>query len=192
MVLSKRERIVFFATLAALGILGLDRLVLTPLLTRYAETQVQRTRLKAELDRTQSLIARRRLAAPRWRKMMQTGMKRDPAEAESQLLHALRDWGEESGVAWSLLKPDRLTEKTRLPEIALQASGTGPMRAVAGLLWRIQTASIPIKVTEMHLNSRKEGTDDLALQLRVTTVYLPARPTPASAPAEPGDDAGGP
>jgi hypothetical protein len=55
---------------------------------------------------------------------------------------------------------------------------------VARLLWRVQTATIPIKVTELQISARKEGTDDLSFQVRTSTVYAPprsARATPAGA-----------
>ena len=174
MVLSKRERYVLFGTLAAVGLLALDRVALTPLLDQRSQTLARKERLAADLRVTEDLLTQRRLLAPKWTAMVQSGLKSDPAEAESQILHAMGDWAQDAGVTLSLLKPDRLTEKTRLPEIAFQAAGTGNLRAVTRLLWRIQTADIPVKVTEMQINSRKEGMDDLSLQLRISTIYAPA------------------
>jgi hypothetical protein len=189
MVLSRRERYVLIGTLVAVGALAADRLVMSPLLNRVNETQARRDNLLSELERAKTLLSYRHDLAPRWRQMVQTGMKNDPAEAESQVLHAIRDWAEESGLSLSLLKPDRLTEKTRLPEIGFQASGTGTMNGVARFLWRARTASIPIKVAEVQISARKEGTDDLSFQLRLSTVYAPARPATAATAAARSDGA---
>jgi len=52
------------------------------------------------------------------------------------------------------------------------------MNAIARFLWRVETAGIPIRLKELQLGSRKEGTDDLTLQLRLSTLYQ-ATPSPA-------------
>ncbi len=46
------------------------------------------------------------------------------------------------------------------------------MRAASRLLWSLETASIPVRVTEMHITPRKEGTDDLSVQLSISTLCL--------------------
>ncbi len=195
MVLSRRERYVVVVTLAALAVLALDRLAISPLWDRREELKARRDNLAAELTQARELLTQHRKLAPRWREMVGAGMKSDPAEAESQVWHALRDWADRSGVDISLMKPEALTAKGPLPEVAFQASGTGRMASVAQLLWRMQTASIPTKVSEVQINSRKPGTDDLSFQLRVSTLYSPSLSSaggPATAPAGPAETPGGP
>ncbi|MFH1731061.1 MAG: hypothetical protein ABIF82_05335 [Planctomycetota bacterium] len=190
MVLTRRERYIFIGTFLALGVLALDRLALSPLLEHRSAIEAQRASLSAELARARTLMAHRSEMDPRWREMVRAGMKSDPAEAESQVLHAIRDWAEEAGLVLLLLKPDRLTEKPRLPEIVFQAAGTGNMRGVVRLLWRIQTAAIPVKATEMQISARKDGLDDLSFQLRISTVYAPS-PAAIVAAANPRPDTSG-
>ena len=190
MVLSKREKIVFVGTLVAVGLLTLDRVVVSPLFDQLDQAHNKRDSLTADLNVAQDLIANRRQAAARWQEMVRTGMKNDPAEAESQILHAIGNWAEESGVALSL-KIDRLTEKTRLPEIMFQANGTGTMNGIAHLLWRAQTADIPVKILEVQINTRKEGVDDLSVQFRISTVYSPGQGSPATTTSTPSGASGG-
>lgn len=186
MVLSKRERFGLIAAVAVVAILGLDRWALTPLLAARTKANHDRDALNADVRTAQDLQKLGVEMNSRWNDMVKSGLKPDPTGAESQIMHAVRDWSEEAGVSLTLLKPDRQTEKTRLPEITFQASGTGNLKALARLLWRVQTASIPIKATEVQVTSRKEGTDDLTFQVRLSTVYSPGPPGPtttASAPA---------
>ena len=71
-------------------------------------------------------------------------------------------------------------------EITFQAAGTGPMSAVARFLWRMETAPFPLRVEELQVGARREGTDDLSLQLRVSTLYLAAeQQRPAGKGAQP-------
>ena len=176
MVFTKREKVIIAATIAAVCLLVLDVYVLTPLLAERDDVQADKARLEAKLTQATSLLKRRRLLNDRWRGMLAGGMKHDPGEAESQLLRSLRDFSAELGVKLLSLRPERSVEKTQLPEITVHASGTGSMSALSRLLWRIETARIPVKIKMLQLGSRKDGTDDLSLHLRVSTLYLPDEP----------------
>ena len=184
MVVSPRERYIVAATAAVLALLAVDRFAVEPLLNQRAAIDAQKAALAGELSRAQDLVSLSSQNMPMWN-AMRAGLQAGPAEAESQILHAIGDWAEDSRLTLSLLKPERLTGKTRLPQIAFQAAGTGSMEAVTRFFWRLETATIPIKVTELQLASRKEGTDDMSVQLRISTVYLPERPQPIAAAAKP-------
>ena len=172
MVLSRRERYILVAGAALLVLLVGDRLVLGPLLERRSEVLAERDVLTAQLTRARALLARRREAAPLWRDM-QPHLANTPAEAESRVFHMVRDAAEAAGLSVSLQKPERLADKTRLPQIAFQAVGSGSMRAVSGFLWRLETAPGPLRILELQVGSRKEGTDDLTVSVRMSTLYLP-------------------
>ena len=191
MVLSKRERYVAAATIIAVAVLLLDRYLLTPFLDRQARAEAERQSVLHEMERATSLFARKRQMAPKWNDMLAGGLNCDASEAESQVLHAVRDWSQESSLNLSSVKPERIAQKGELQEIMFQVAATGPMSAVAGFLWRLETASLPIKVKELQVGSRKEGTDDLSVQLRISTLYLAAKPErstePSAGPAPEGD-----
>ena len=184
MVLSKRERLIIAGSALVLGALALDQFVLTPLKDGWDQTQAQKLALQSEMNRAREALRNGHQMAPKWRDMTAAGIKGDPAEAESQALHAIRDWAVESGVTLSMVKPDRLTEKTLLPVISFQAGAAGTMDGIGKWLWRMQYAKIPIRITELQLSSRKEGTDDLTATLRLSTLYMPAQgaePAPVKA-----------
>jgi len=184
MILSKRERLIIAATLIVVGAAVLYNYVVTPLLDRLDALEAEKQRMLGKMDWARDLLDRQHRLGPKWKEMTAAGLKRDPAEAESQILHAVRDWSTEAGLRLTSLKPERLPEKKTLQEISFQAVGTGSMNAVARFLWRIETAKVPIRVKELQLGCRKEGTDDLTLQLRLSTLYLAAQP-PASGGAGP-------
>lgn len=184
MVISKRERYIVIGALVAVGLLAADQFAISPLFEEMAATQAQQSRLSAEWSRAQKLLDHRRKLAPQWKQKLDSGMKSDATEAEAQIFHAFRGWAEESGVVMGMLLAERLSGKSRLPQIDFQATGTGGMNGIARLLYRMQGAVMPLKLTEVQINARKEGTDDLAFTLRFSTLYLPQRPTAASTPVE--------
>ena len=190
MVFTKRDRTIIAVTIAAVCLLVLDWYVLTPVLDGRQAVRAERDRLVAKMAQDRALLKRRELLGPKW-DMVSGGIRRDPAEAESQVLRSIRSWSTDTGVRLSSLRPERSTEKTELPEITVHVAGTGSMMAVSRLLWRIETAKIPIKIKMLQLGSRKDGTDDLSLHLRVSTLYLPPDESSADRRDGAGEAAGG-
>ena len=46
------------------------------------------------------------------------------------------------------------------------------MQQIARFLWHIQTANIPVRISELTLSTRKEGTDDLQLSMTLATMLF--------------------
>jgi hypothetical protein len=180
MILSQRERYLLGATIIALVILAAYYYVLTPLWDQWYNLADRRDQLQAKTEQAGLVLSRAARIAPKWKEMQEAGLKADPAEAESRVLHAIRDWAADAGLSLSLLKPDRSAGKTVLPVISFQAAGTGPMSAVSKFLWRVENADMPLRVTEVQLASRKEGTDNLSVQLRLSTLYVPGEASSAA------------
>ncbi|MBE3099613.1 MAG: type 4a pilus biogenesis protein PilO [Acidobacteria bacterium] len=183
MILSKRERFIIAATLIVVAAAVLYLYVLTPLNDSRKALEDRKEGLLNELERARTLLARKREIAPKWKEMTVGGLKSDPTEAESLILHSVQDWAREAGLKLASLKPERLLEKKSLQEIAFKATGTGSMNAVTKFLWQLETAKVPVRVKELQLGTRKEGADDLTLQLRLSTLYQSAQPP---APSEDG------
>jgi hypothetical protein len=170
--LSKRETYIAIAAIACVALLIGDRLVLKPLSVSRDALRAEEQRLLGELANAQILFKRHRLMARRWEELTAGGLSSDPAEAESRLLHAAQDWAEEARLSLSAVKPERAEQSGRTREIRVAASGTGSMRAVARFLWQAETTGLPLRISELQLGSRREGADDLSLQLRASTLYL--------------------
>ena len=170
--LSKREQYVALAALAAILLLAADRYLLVPLIESGAALDAEQARLVGELENATRLFQRRRHLARRWDELTAGGLTDDPAEAESRLLHALRNWAQQEGLELSAMKPERTEQDGRVREIGVTASGTGTMTAVSRFLWRMETAELPLRIRKLQLGSRKEGADELSLQLGASTLYL--------------------
>jgi Tfp pilus assembly protein PilO len=181
-ILSKRERYIAMFVLVAIAVLVLDRYVLTPYLARRAQLTAAKLSILAELERAQTMFARKTQLSPKWEEMLNSGLKTDAAAAESAVLNALRDWSQESGLALSTLKPERSIQRAELSELTFQAAGVGTMSAVSRFLWRVESSPLPVRVNDLQLGARREGTDDLTLQVRVSALCVappPAKPAAA-------------
>ena len=184
MILSKRERRIAVLTLAAVAFLVFDRGLLTPYFGRRTQLTFEKQGFLIDLERAHGLFARREKLSPKWEEMLKSGLKPDAASAESAVLNALRDWAEESGLMLTSLKPERSNTRGQLQEIIFQAVCAGSMNGVSKFLWRIEDAALPVKVSDLQLSTRKEGADDLTLQVRIAVLCL-APPSVKSSQAAP-------
>ena len=187
MVLSKRERYISIITVSVLAVLGLYQFVVEPLLTRHAELSASITAAQDKLEASQRKFETSRRASKQWSQMVSGGLHTDESAAENLLLNNLREWGQESGMSISSLKPERNEKEKDFYRKTIRATGTGNMSQIGRFLWRIQSSTIPIRVSDLQISSRREGSDDLAIILGVSTIYLAPQtdksPRPAGATA---------
>ncbi len=185
MVLSKRERYIVLATGLVVAALAADRFLLSPLLSRQSALQTRKAAQVRELERAEALFKRQRVASTRWKEMEAGGLRRSAGDTENALLHAVRDWSQDARLSLTTVRPERTAQKGRALEVVVQVSGTGSLRAVSRFLWRAESSALPVRVVEAQLGSRREGTDDLTVMVRLSALYIPesAKASPAGGAA---------
>ena len=188
MALSRRERTIVIVTGLAVAIFAGDRYVLTPYFDARKKVADERDALVKKLDDTTRLFKKRGRMEKEWNQMIAGGLASNAADAERQLL-AVRDWAQESGLTNLSTTPRREPRNDQTQIVRLDASANGSLASVAKLLWRIETARVPLKVDELDLRSRTDGTDDLAVTFKVSTIWVvPGEPTgkgPGGGPLQP-------
>jgi hypothetical protein len=176
MILSRRERYIVISTVIVVGFLGLDQLVLTPLFDRREVVQAQTTQRLQELARANALFTNRTRLNRKWNEMSGTTLKTDGSTAESQIIRAVGDWAVEAGLNLSSVKPERAEKEKQFMKITFRANATGNMAAISRFMWRLQTSKVPIRVTDLSITTRRDGMDDLSLDLGISTLYVPPEP----------------
>jgi type II secretory pathway component PulM len=183
-ILSKRERFIGIATGAVVALLALDWFIFTPLLERRTQVQADITIAQVKFDRATLLFNNTKAVNTRWGEMLSGGLKADASAAESQVLQAVHDWARESGLNMSSIKRERTDKVNQFQQVTLRAAANGNMGAASRFLWRVQTARIPVRITDLLISStRKEGTDDLSLTLGISTIYLAPEPRKGETPS---------
>jgi hypothetical protein len=180
-ILSKRERYVGYGAAAAIGLLALNYFALDPLLKQKESLDRQAQSIQNELDVNTALLGNNALMARRWNEMQQEGLQADQGVAETNTETALNDWALQSRLDLSLLKPDRpiaLPKHRQYRQITFRVTANGSMDSIRKFLTCVQSARMPIRVTDLRINARKEGggADDLQLTLSVSTLYLAPEP----------------
>lgn len=176
--LSKREKFIVCITAIVVGVFVLDWLVVSPLLAARSDASVRVTELQDELDRARRTFENSRRVNRRWAEMSRGQLHQNASQAESAMLNGVRDWAQSSRLILTSLKPERTEKQRDFTRITFRATGYGTMEQVARFLHQVQMARVPVRVTDVQISSRKEGTDDLSINVGVATIHLnedPAR-----------------
>jgi len=190
-VLTKRERYTAILTGIVLGALVLYWVAIGPLLDQKTELDAKINDVQEQLDHAKRLFDTSRAASRKWEQLARGGLRRDESEAESQILNNIREWAQDARMALSSVKPERTEKEKEFVKTTFRATGAGGMGQVGRFLWRIQTAAVPVRVTDVTITTHKEGTDDLTVSIGVATIYQAPeaektpqqRATPAAAAA---------
>ncbi|HEV7299350.1 MAG TPA: GspMb/PilO family protein [Tepidisphaeraceae bacterium] len=184
MKLSNREKYVGIGAAVVIGLFALDSVLLSPLLARLNDADQRVALANRELREADQLFQNSLRARRKWKDMAGDTVKTDESAGQSQLLNRVDGWAQDAGLPLSALKTGRGEGEQGFQRISVQATAAGTMAQVSRFLYSVHTAKVPVRVSELQIASRKEGTDDLALQVSISSIYAPP-PPPA------GDAAGG-
>ena len=169
MAISNREKYFTFALLAACSLFVLDRIAIEPYLER--RDALGRQGLAAETSLTE---ARQILRDQRRLRKELAGMDAffalDPSSAEGRLLQLLQKSEQTSGVGGASFQRVGIVEEHGFTRLTFQATVVGKLSALAGFLYRIETASMPVRVDDVQVAPTKEAGDDLQIHFSVSTL----------------------
>ena len=172
MILSKRERYIAIGSAAAIGLLVVNWLVLDPYAEQNERTHADLSSVNSKLNQAEVTFAAQKRLQGIWSEMQAGGLKADASQAESEALNAIIELTQYSGVTLTVLKPERTTTEGKFQVIAFSVTASGSMRQISQLIYNLETATIPVRVTELQLTPRHEGTDDLSVRLSVSTLCM--------------------
>jgi hypothetical protein len=169
MTMSKRERYIIVAVVAAVSIFSADRLVLTPYFERRQELVESRQLRQKQLDDVRQVMAReqrlRRLLVA-----MSGQVRSDPSQAEGQIMHLLHDFEGQAGVSKASFQRLRSVERYGYTHLTFHVSANGRMQPIATLLYLVETAPVPLRIDELEVLPKGEGGEDLQVQFTVSTL----------------------
>lgn len=171
MKLNPRERFIAVLTALVLGAAMIYLIVLSPLLARLDEADRQISDANTQLAKANDLFKNDLAARKRWKEMSGGGLKTDASASEGQLLDRVRDAAQNARLSVQSLKPAPAERVSGFNRITLRVNATGSMSQIARFLHDLRGSKMPLRILDLQVSSRKAGTDDLAIQLSVATIF---------------------
>ncbi len=172
MKLSKREKLIAVGLSVTIALAIVWESAVSPYFDRLDELDAQYKTASDKRDEMLTLFARRKKLAEVWTEIKQGGLKSNASDAASQMQHAVIDWENASGVTETAFKPERTSDADQFSILSYRLTERGSMWAISKLLAKFETATIPVRVNEVQITPEKEGTDNLTLQLSISTLCL--------------------
>jgi hypothetical protein len=169
MVLTKRERYIGIGTVAVLAILVLDQFILEPSKRKMEELDAKIAQASQEHSNAQQLFTSSRRANRDWKTIAGDAMTRDTGDPESRVLTSVREWAQEEGMRLPSVIPQPAQVEKGFNKIVFRATGSGNLNQVGRFLYRVQTAPMPLRITDLQITS-KDGTDELSVNFGIATI----------------------
>ena len=172
MALTQRERYIAIGMGAVLGLLVLDYFAFTPYMDARKHLEESIAKETDQLDENNKMRRKYETSRKTWDQMVADGLKSDPSEASYQLVQSIRQWAAEAGLTPVSIKPDQqpVADNKNYFKVSVRFTATGSQASVARLLYRIKEAKVPLRVNDVQVTSRREGTDDLQFLMTVSTL----------------------
>jgi len=187
-VLSKREKYIGIATIAVVAFLGIYTLIIGPYYDQSAALTQQLKKAKDTLAENQILFRVQKQREPQWVAMLNNGLRADDSTARSRTQTMLQTWARTAGINLeSINSEDTPSQKGPFEAVnfslEFNTAGNDSMRQIARFLWSIESATIPIRLNLIRIQSTREGSDQLNVKLVVSALYMPTEPN-----SSPGND----
>jgi Tfp pilus assembly protein PilO len=166
-----REKTIAIVLGAVVGLYALDSYLLTPQLDRLSKADASIAEHNQTLSEFDTIKRRRINASKDWRKAAADTVRSDASSAESQLLSRVRDCAQRASLALNSQKTEKAEKEKGYDRVLLKASGTGSMQQISRFLYEVQHASFPVRINDIDITSRKDGTDDLTVSITLATIY---------------------
>lgn len=172
MILSKNERNIAIGAAAFVVLLIMWFTVFGPWLDGRESYAAQIAEANQQLQSNQDLLRREAKLSSDWKKMLANGLQSDETEAQILTLTALTQWAPMTGVQLDAVKPDLPKTQGAFEIVGFGLTGEGSTRSISLLLWDLEHAGIPLRVNDVLIQPRPEGTDNLTFSIHISTLCL--------------------
>jgi hypothetical protein len=169
-----REKMLAIAAGAALVLLLLNYLVISPLIDGWQNRTKHIKDLKDRIANGAMLIRRQDTVEARWDYMRTNALDSNPTAAEKQLFTAFDRWVKQSGATEGSFRPQVQETDDNYSTIDCRADVSGEMLSILHFLYNMEKDPLGVKINSFELTSRDDNGRLLTLGLDLSGLVLPA------------------
>jgi hypothetical protein len=169
----KRQRLLMILAGAAVLLLVLDSLVITPLTKGWQSRRSEIARLQKNVTEGRGMMERAARTRSLWAEMQSQALPKDPARAEQDLISAFDRWGRATNVELGSIKPQWKRGTTnRFSQLECRVDATGSLATLSRFLYEVEKSPLALRVDSVELTSRDDAGQKLTLGLLVSGLRL--------------------
>jgi hypothetical protein len=188
--LTKREKTIALGTGGVLLAFVCVMFLILPYFDKRAKLNNDIARAAQQQKHDNDLLANVPRVDAQWKQLTARVLQTQPAQATGNAGDALNDWAKWARLNIQSLNPDHPVQKGDFLLVHFKLSAVGNTGSLTNFLWALETTDLPLQIDELGVTARKEGANDLNVQMGVTTaVFSPSTTTrPGSRQAPKGGD----
>jgi hypothetical protein len=165
---SNRQRLLLILAGAAVLLLVLDSLVVTPLTKGWHTRSAEIAKLKKNVTDGRGMIERAERTRAVWAEMQSQALPKDPAKAEQDLISSFDRWGRGANVELGSIKPQWKRGTNRSSQLECRVDATGTLATLSRFLYEVERSPLALRVDSVELTSRDDNGQKLTLGLLVS------------------------
>jgi hypothetical protein len=169
-----REKILAIAAGAALALLLLNYVVISPLIDSWHSRTKQIADLRQKIAAGALMIRRQDAIESHWDQMRTNALDSNPTVAERQLFTAFDQWVRQSGVAEGGFRPQLHETDDNYSTIDCRADISGDINTVTKFIYTMEKDPLGVKINTLELTTHDDNGRQLSLGLDLSGLVLPA------------------
>ena len=172
--LSKRERIIFYATVAVIGLVFLDRFILTPILVKIAELS-DTIQIKENEIQQSFLIMSQEGRVKKEEKLYHSYLSEITSEEKdiTSFLREVEGVAKESAVYLVDVKPSNKLEDKTSKQYFVRLNFEAQMEQVMNFFYHISTFEELIKIQDFQIKPKTEGSTIISCTMSLSKTIIP-------------------
>lgn len=191
MALNKREKMIAITLGIVLAGVAANSMLIKPYFTSRSDLSDQILLMSHKNDKADDVLFNRKRIGDLWKQMQTNGLKTNPSDAEIAAVNAIYSWAEGSRITIDSIKDDNPEQVGDFQQVRTTASLSGNMGGFGRWLWNLETSPLPVQLGDVRLNTKKEGTDSLNMQVTVTVLAFVPQPPKTGPGSKSNQQAGG-
>ncbi len=178
MKIENRQQFLILLTAIAAALLIGNSLVYEPLVSLWSKRAAEITSLRKQVSEGSGLIQRESFIRGRWNTMRANALPNNTSQAAAQMINALDNWAQASGVEVSTIAPQWENDSTNYMTLNCRVEAAGTMNALSQFLYQIEKGPMALKLDSVELSSHDDAGQNLALNLQISGLALILPPKP--------------
>ncbi|HVM49862.1 MAG TPA: GspMb/PilO family protein [Candidatus Acidoferrum sp.] len=172
MQIKDRQHLLIIGAIAAVALFAADHLVLSPLLGAWGARATRITELRKQITQGRLLIQREAGIRGHWQQITNRALPNNPSAAEQQVVQAIDQCAQSSGVAISAITPQWKHDSDDYATYECRVDAAGDLDKLNRFLYSIEREPMALKLDLVELGARDKDGQQLTLGLQLSGLVL--------------------
>jgi len=171
--LSKRERLLFLATISVVALAGLTNFVISPIAKKWRRLNTQLSTLETKLNRYSIILAQQKVIENRYKVYADNlKIKGSNEEAQAAVLQEIESIARTAGISLTNIVPSNLEDKGFYRKFQVRLELESNILSLSRFLYEIKKSQQLLGVTKLSISAKSGSTDLLRCSLDLIKIFV--------------------